>query len=169
MKVFTMLFAALMLLAGCSQTPEEKAKAIITKAIKADMDDPSTYESIEFGTLDSAITSLDNHKVYGLMVDSMELLTKKSDIHLDLAKMYQDISQAHFDEEMRQGKELLDSAKRIGERADAIEAAFKPEFVGWKMVHSFRLKQAGEDKKKLELVYYLDKEITKVVPPPVVE
>lgn len=79
------------------------------------------------------------------------------------------ISQALFDNEMRQGKELLDSAKRIGERADAIKAAFEPQFVGWQMTHSFRLKQAGEEKKRLELIYYFDKDLTKVVPPPVVE
>lgn len=163
------LLAVSMLLAGCSQTPEEKAKAIITKAINDELDDPSTYEPIEFGALDSAITSLDNHREYVLMVDLVKVLVEKSETHLNLAKMYQGISQYSFDDEMRQGRELLDSVHHIEARLDAIKAAFKPEFVGWKMTHSFRAKQAGEDKKKYDEVYYLDKELTKVVPPPVVD
>lgn len=158
-----------MLLAGCSQTPEEKAKAIITKSINDELDDPSTYEPIEFGKLDSAITSLDDHREYVLMVDLVKVLVSKSETHLNLAKMYQGISQYSFDDEMRQGRELLDSVHHIEARLDAIKAAFKPEFVGWKMAHSFRAKQAGEDKKKYEEVYYFDKGLTKVVPPPVVE
>lgn len=164
MKVFTMLFAALMLLAGCSQTPEEKAQELITEELKMRLDDPSSYESVKFGTLDSVMTNIYNDPEIMAVEDKRTSFTRRTIAYLDKATYYQNegllsIYQFYLDSI----KLMKDSSELVSFELQTMRENFKPKFVGWKMTHTFRAKQAGQDKKIEERIAYFDKEFTKLL------
>jgi hypothetical protein len=55
----------LLMLSACTQTPEQKAKSAIKKFLEKTLNDPSSYEPVDFGKLDSMfLLADDGRKVF---------------------------------------------------------------------------------------------------------
>lgn len=132
------LFIAMMALvmASCSKSPEQIAQQLIKKTFTEIMDDPSSYEVVGFGSLDSTFTTLEDNVEYVAAYDA-----------------YQNYRENYE----------FDEARVELEKAIAIKESFKSEFKGWKMSHSFRCKNAFGAVVLNEVDIYFNKELTEIV------
>lgn len=132
------LFIAMMALvmASCSKSPEQIAQQLIKKTLKEIMNDPSSYESVGFGSLDSTFTTLETNEDY-----------------VNALNTYYELKENYGFEEARV---YLNKAIEIKEN-------FKSEFSGWKMSHSFRCKNGFGAVVLNEIDIYFNKELTEVV------
>jgi hypothetical protein len=48
-----LILCALVVLTACTQTPQKKAEAAVKKFMKDNANDPSSYQPLEFSTIDS--------------------------------------------------------------------------------------------------------------------
>lgn len=134
-KVLVIAMMALVMV-SCSKSPEQIAQQLIKKTFTEIMDDPSSYEVVGFGSLDSTFTTLE---------DNIEYMTAYN--------AYQNHRENYeFDEARVELRKALD-----------IQESFKSEFKGWKMSHSFRCKNAFGAVVLNEVDIYFNKELTEIV------
>ena len=158
------LLGLLLLFVSCSTSPINKAKGLIKEDLKKSMNDFNSYESVEFGKLDSVYTSLETDTEYIQVNASYDIykkqLKKNLDEYLldiesgdkrlmDLDKKYKDIYQGKVDS--------------IGKIRAKIESDFRPVFKGWKVEHTFRGKNKLGALVLNKYVFYFDKDFTKVI------
>lgn len=109
-KLVIMLFSLIVI--GCSK--EDKAKSLIKEELAKTMNDFKSYEPVEYGKLDSNITSYEK----------------------DFSK-----------------SDSINEIERV---------SFKPKFIGYGMIHSFRGKNAVGGTVLNRYWFYFDKNLTKV-------
>jgi len=70
-----LMFPALLVvfLAACSKSPQEKAQAKIKEYVQNNSNDPSSYENIEYGKLDTLIEKADEERYVNYIADSVTL------------------------------------------------------------------------------------------------
>jgi hypothetical protein len=95
MKRILFLFFAVFALMACSQkTPQQKAEAAVKQYLQKNMDDPSSYEPVEFGKLDSAYSTLEDDSAYiamnaeiaGIYPETIADINKKTALQNNLTK-----------------------------------------------------------------------------------
>jgi len=164
-KVLLLLAVALSLLfAGCSENKEKKAKELINHQLKVTLHDFSSYESVEFGKLDSTFTESSDLPEYKIAIDKANEFTKQGGDKIETAKMYGECTL--YDKQVqyaRWGKELLDSATYYINIAKNIDSTFIPKFVGWNITHTFRANNASGNKVIGHRKYYFDKDVSKII------
>lgn len=118
-------FAAAAIFAACTPTPEETAQQLITDYLQKNMNDPKTYEAIEFGKLDSTFTNFQETGEY----QELDALYER---YIALAKLKQS------EKEFKAAMAALDTAEIYANSIKEKEQSYKPTHSGWKMTHSYR-------------------------------
>ena len=149
-----LLIASMALICSCSKSNEDKAKELIESKLKLTMNDWSSYESVEYGKLDSTIYSYND--IYGVVYDA-KFESLKSD-HKYFLEMWEDGNKAYED-----SSELCIKKMKLllREQEDSMKS-FKPKFDGWKLRHTYRGKNAVGAVIINTTIFYFDKDISKV-------
>lgn len=162
-KTLTLLAMMALVMLSCG-SPEKDAQKLIKDFFKTNIDNPSSYEAVEFGTLDSVFTTLEdnadyrtakhNHRMCMIDVDGNQTLA-------DDCRVYGEYDKAI--EYLKKAEEALNKSQEYTQQMDKIRKSFKPQFNGWKMSHSFRCENAFGAVVLNEMDVYFDKDITKIV------
>lgn len=158
-----------------SQTPSNlnKAKALINKEFKENMNDYSSYSPVSFSSLDSLFTSIFDdpnfielyfNQTIKYMEELNETFTNKIDITYDAKTLIKIIEE---DSIKSQYREVFLSKLKLFDSSQAAMMRkindFVPEFIGWKLTHKFRAKNAYNATILYEYVFKFDKNITSIL------
>jgi len=139
-KLTSLIVLCVFFLTSCNTTvsKEEKAKDLIENLIKKDIDDPSTYEAVEYGTLDS--------------VSLIEI----DPFFLSLREKARDQGRSSYKEQIDQAYLSLDISKALGLNLDTTKS-------GHKIFHKFRAQNKLGLLSLNTYVFYLDSDLTQVL------
>ncbi len=164
-KIIPVLICALYVI-GCTTSNEDKAKALINEYMKDNLKDPSSYEAVSYGQLDSLFFPFIDTE------EGRELFDKRSPtgVFNKEARRYE---LAAISAKTRAERELLeDSASYFKREIEKYESLFKEkdeeykgEFIGWIMSHEYRAKNSFGALDLDTKDFYFDKEFTEIVPP----
>ncbi len=159
MKVL-LLIPILFLLISCN-SPEKMAKTAISENLKLTLNDFKSYEPVEFGKLDSSMSKYEKSPRGQALLDS-------SDKYSGAYKHLND--RLAYESDPRIALVILNLANKRLEQSQSFvkqfnkEAPFyKPQFIGWKMQHSFRAKNLAGNFGINHFLFYLNPELTKVI------
>lgn len=148
---------------ACSKPPEQKAKDLIAKELNLTLHDFKSYEPVQFGKLDSSFTSLDKNEDYEASINRMEEIVK------ELKEMNQDMdiygslwSSYRLEQETRKFKRLRIEFQYNQYLSDSISNAFRQQFKGWQMKHSFRAKNLAGNVGIQHRLYQFDSSLMRI-------
>lgn len=172
-----LLFIALMaMFVGCAPTPEKVAQNLIKDYLQKTLDDPSSYEAVEFGQLDT---------IKHLWVDYAAELQEQIEAEEKIVELYQESIKTYqgYIADYKKMAYIIDTREYIADLEKEIDGDKKSitehsaqldslkveiskeaeweEFKGLKMTHSFR-SATPLGKMLLKLTFKFDKELTKV-------
>jgi len=165
-----LIYSLLVISTACS-SPEKKAKSLIENELFLTLNDFKSYEPVAFSNIDSLFSTY--------YMDSLFIKNEKLKIRLEeYAEQCQERFKAQKDDYIysSSGGEWVydvsitianiyfqnDCYKRIH---DSIIDNFKPKFIGYKMTHKFRSKNALGGFSISEKEYNFDKMQTKLITP----
>lgn len=150
---------------SCNPSNEKRAKDIIDHQLQVSLHDYDSYESVEFGTLDSTFSSVSDLSEYNNAISKAENFKEQGKSKIEDANLYGQFESMYRKqiEYARDGKALLDSAMYYLKIAEKIDSTFVPEFVGWEMTHTFRANNANGNKVIAHRKFYFDKEISRII------
>lgn len=161
---FALIGLGLFSFVSCTMSNERKAKNKIEHQLKVSLHDYDSYESVEFGKLDSAFSSAYDLPECKDALSQADNFTEQGNSKVEDAKLYGQLGLYEKQREYAQwGKELFDSATHYLKIAEQLNSKFKPEFIGWEMTHTFRANNANGNKVIAHRKYYFDKEMTRIV------
>lgn len=162
MKRITIIITVVAAMVFSCTSPEKKAQKLIKQYLMESLDDQKSYESVNFGSLDSVIEEELTKEYYDIGVKysiCMTLLDRslytindsiKCASYIDSIGLKVDIDSAEL------YKELLIKMAEEGKE-------FVMEFIGLSMKHKFRAKNKMNATILNEIVFYFDKDITKII------
>jgi hypothetical protein len=156
MKKIFLLAIVLLVVTSCINNNERKAKKLIEEHLEATMNDYSSYESMEFGSLDSAFSKFEDTKEYEGSLMAIE--SSKGQIEFYKKQVIERNNlffKTYLEKEEIRYSELKDELYK--ERS-----SYKGNFIGWNMSHQFRGANAFGGKIIGMMTFYFDKEITTV-------
>lgn len=161
----TLSFIGLMFaITSCTQNPQKQAESLVKKQLETSLHDMNSYESVEFGTLDSAFSKVEDLEEYKEVVFWEEKYSRKCTSALNNAETYEELglydTQSSY---IQEAETLLDSLKKYEKRHQELDSLFVPKFIGWKLEHTFRANNPEGHKVISHRVYYFDKDLTKIV------
>lgn len=133
----TLLIAAIVSLVLCACTSnEKKAQNLIKEYLAEDLEYPTTYKPISFGTLDSLFTSLETDEQMAYYLDMIGNCTQRAQ---DASRNLNKVADEQFNAIIReQVQSSLDRAEKYRKDMEEYEANFKSEFIGWSMRHDYQ-------------------------------
>jgi len=173
--LLALLLLALLLLAVtsiCAQTKTEKAKTTIRKELKNRIGDYNSYSPISYSKLDSLFSSIEDFPPYELtlqyLIEACEKITFTKEISLTtdvkplIEKLESELKSSGSSELRKILLQLMEFDLWQGKLYESIEL-FKPEFIGYKIAHSYRAKNKYGGTEIYNYEFHLDKDITKVI------
>lgn len=161
-KIYFCLLACVMAFAGCS-TPEKQAKKLIVEHLKNSLHDYDSYESVQFGSLDSVFTTLLDDSTFTKVFTKRLAHQKLRNNMFDKAEQWKDINKKLYDFYLEHEALQQDTVQYYYNIEDSIKNNFIPQFTGYAMQHSFRANNVNGNKILTHKVYIFNKEITQVV------
>jgi len=177
MRHVTLFLIPLFLLMGCTQKPLQKAQNSVKNYILKNVNDPSSYQSIEFGKLDSAFSKFIETDYGGCLVDS--IINLKNECDTILSKYHEikytnsmsrlkyytwyegskyDRTERHqMDSLLKGGVAIENLHNLLASRLDTLQKQYKPVFDGYIILHSFRAKNKMGNLVIEKYVFRLDK------------
>lgn len=141
MKKMIFALAALVVVASCSETPQNKMEKVIKAAMEKEY---LTYEPMKFGEeIDTVYTTLDD------MTKGWLELFNESKLEFDRAMAFNDVATADI---------WLEGMKDATAKLDSIEKHFQPKLVGYTIKHSFK-----NNDKTYTMTFLLNPELTEVL------
>lgn len=163
MKRILIAFIILVLFYSCSQTPEQKAQKVITNYLQKNIDDWKSYESIEFGNLDSSYSLFDED--YKIIITDSVNSSKIFNAQMELFNFYLD---EHETSEAQKVLLVCDSVARESKRADSLLITARKEwksiFNGWHLMHKYRAKNLNGNYKLHNVHFEISKDFSSVDP-----
>lgn len=164
MKKALFLLMTLGLVIGCT-SPEKEAQKLITKHLQETLNDWSSYESVSFGDLDSAYTSIYEDSIFqknAITVQKYLELAKKYNTKADVYSDYPSLmSEALM--YLAKAKLYIDSAKSYQDKGNSMIASFCPAFKGYSVTHTYRANNTIGAKVITKEIYTFNPEITEIV------
>lgn len=147
---------------SCSN--ESKAKKAIKEEFNLTLHDFKSYEPVQFGKIEVAMSSYEDLPEVSKYLD-------KAEVFLDLSKEYSDKADIYDSEFLRDSywryskmsTSALDSVFLYMEKIDSIKLHFIPQPIGWKMKHTFRARNLGGNFGIHNYEMYFDNEFKKVI------
>lgn len=141
MKKMIFALVALIVVASCSETPQDKMEKVIKAAMEKEY---LTYEPMKFGEeIDTVYTTLDD------MTKGWLELFNESKLEFDRAMAFNDVATADI---------WLEGMKDATAKLDSIEKHFQPKLVGYTIKHSFK-----NNDKTYTMTFLLNPELTEVL------
>lgn len=165
MKHFLFILASVLLFAftGCSSN-EKKAQKLINQKLRLTLHDYSSYESVQFGKLDSTYSTVKDTPEYREALEKSEQLQKEAMMELTKIKMYQELFLYELAMEgALHCKMINDSSLHYYQICIKLKELFIPEFIGFNITHTFRTNNSSGNKVIAHYKYYFDKDITKII------
>jgi hypothetical protein len=174
------IFIILLLTASCKnapQTPEEKAKKLITGLFETHGNYTYRYKAGPFGKLDSAYSTFHDDSLYRAYRDSVSYYLDKGTLAFtDVADIgYRTDTTTNEREKEKLWKELLaasakqkannDSAYYYMTISDSLKEDYKPFFNGWKITHEYEANNVFGIPVSQKTTFYFDVPITRIVGP----
>ncbi len=165
---------------SCNRLSKENtAQLLIKEMLTNTMVHPDSYEGVQFGTLDSLYSSIEDDSVYIEIKSALtNLVTQKDKTEKDLARnkkssdnlnqlrMFGTVNTPYLDKERRELNKLLSSYNLeidfLQQRVDSITVNLNPKFIGYTMTHRFKYLARGGFKMDNTTLFYLDPNITQV-------
>lgn len=162
-----MLVLILTLVYSCQPSPEKKAQKLIVEKLKLSLHDWDSYESVQFGKLDSMYSSYLDDSAYNENVNNYDKYQKLFDKYLDEMNDYSGYISSTFRIKYNIASKMtdmyLDSLRKYAPICDSLKENYVPKFIGWTMTHSFRSNNAMGHKTIGHYKYFFDIEISKVI------
>lgn len=153
----------MVLLAGCT-SPEKKAQSCIKAEMKKNLNDPSSYEPVEFSKLDSLFSYFRNSQEWSDIRDSVDKYEHIYEDHISSYSWVKERAQEKMKDLGLSFDEVKGKTFYFLEKQDSLEKNYKPEWIGWEMKHKFRAKNGFGAMKLDEEIFHFDKEVTKIYP-----
>lgn len=158
-----LLFIALMaMFVGCAPTPEKMARALIKDYIEKNLDDPSTYEAVEFGELDSIIYPWSKYAaVLQERIDDLNNRIEGCHKRIKLYKSYHyiDVS-SHIKDEEDHISLWNDEINQV--KADLAKQDEWRDHKGFEIQHSFRATNAFGAKILNKYIFTISPDLTTI-------
>lgn len=156
-----LLFIVMAMFVGCAPTPEKMARALIKDYIEKNLDDPSTYEAVEFGELDSIIypwaeyaASLQNgiDRYTAEIEDCKKSIAKYKSMPFDMSQF------------IPRYQKLIDEYQSvINDYNEKLEKEDEwVEFEGFKITHTFRATNAFGAKILNKYIFTISPDLTTI-------
>lgn len=177
----SLLFYIIVLLGFTScKSNEEKAAALIDKAMFKTLYDYASYEPVETIVTEGSTSIYTDSLIryYAMMAEAARKLYHESKEKAEDAIEYADIysggysysSNRKFNEYMKQAKQETDNMTAYIAKWNAYEdsiklsvAAFQPQKIGWEVAHKFRCKSKGGNSLLADYVYMMDPKFTTII------
>lgn len=175
-KLFFLMVTAMVVLA-CSQSPEQKAEALIKESLKKTLINPETYKPVET-KVDSAFSPKDSPELFKLLCEALDLYKRYEDLN-DKAQrkksymlLQSDSYTAFGRNEYETGKAEYEKysaesekvnkmwRKRLYEVFDLLESEKK--FIGYKVYHNYRADNGLGNTLIGNAVFFIDENFTEV-------
>lgn len=155
MKKIILVLALSIVLFSCSKSLEEQAKSNISEYLKKNMDDPSSYESVQFGKLDTLHTSFDESK------EGLELRNKDAKLELKISELSDkldlpDLTMDDIKSIQKENGEITKKRLAINDIMTSKTLTYKGAVNGYSMTHKFRGKNKLGAKILDEISFLLD-------------
>lgn len=162
MKFIFHLLALVVLLSCGHASNESKAKKLIRDHLYKTLHDYKSYEPVEFEKIDTLYSAAIDDSLFNLYrtladkyLDSANGLTNE----LKNSYLLPSSSVVLIQEK---GERTMDSAQYFIKKMEEREKIFKPDFIGWKMNHSFRAKSLGGNLGIHHYRYKFDKDFKEI-------
>lgn len=165
MRRYVLLIALVFVFAACKNSPEERAKKLITADLKTSLHDFKSYEPVSFSGLTDAYSSVDFDS------DAPDLLAANKELKKQYDKAYayeREMTALEADRKeiiaaRAQSDSLMNLRKANNEAVKKILDNFKSEKIGLQMVHKFRAKTLAGNLKLSDRTYIFDSSVTKII------
>lgn len=179
MKKVFFLCLTIVALAACTQTPEDKAKAMIKEGVKRMLFKPESYDAVST-SIDSVFTPYgaptfyeQTLKVYKLAEEIQSLKNEAKRKKSSMALHSDPYQTAYGRNAYNEAKEEYDEAiakqekleKKVHKIVSDMKAQIKadPQFVGFWAYHRYRAKNNAGVTSFGEVVFLFDKDLTQIV------
>ena len=149
---------------SCKQNPQKQAENLVKKQLETSLHDMNSYESVEFSTLDSAfsqVEDLEEYKNYSEKIDELKAKALEKNEYAEEYNMFG--LQAERAKCAKEALRLLSDAMHYLKKCQELDSLFVPKFIGWRLEHTFRANNPEGHKVISHRVYYFDKDLTKIV------
>lgn len=171
--VFVIVFIlfANLIYAQQPKTKLDKAKLLIRRELKESMNDYSSYAPVSYSDIDSLFTSIWDDENFittyvnptiKYMDEVNKVFTNKISITYDAKPVLEKIKETsgNYNEDSVFNLEMFDNYQSL--MYERIKL-FKPEFIGWRLTHKFRAKNAYNATVLYDYEFKFDKDLSKVI------
>jgi hypothetical protein len=137
MKKLVLAVSASIILFSCSKSLDKQAQSNIAEYLKTNMDDPSSYESIEFGKLDTLHSSFSDTKE-GIKLNMEEDKLKQQSDDLSNKLDLPDLTMKDLKSIDSENEKITNRRKEINNILMDKVLTYKGEVNGYSMTHKFR-------------------------------
>jgi hypothetical protein len=134
-KIILVLVVALALF-SCSKSPEKETQGNIVEYLKANMDDPSSYENVSFGKLDTL------HSTYLESKEGIQLKIKEEKLASKMQLLSDEIDNTEsiprLNEIQKESDKITKERKDISDILEKKSIGYKGAVTGFSMTHKFR-------------------------------
>lgn len=158
------VFLFIIFISACTSN-EKKAENACKKYLNETLHDFKSYESVSWGSLDSSYTVADSSDEIKNLEYEFNIIKNDLQKRLDSMQIYGDAWRAIGEFKWRLDFAIAkkDEMQKINNMIDSITKNWKPEFNGYKIKHTFRSKTLSGNYKISHYVFYLNKELDKVI------
>ena len=164
---------------ACSQSPEQKANALIQEKVKNSLYHPETYEAVET-IIDSAFAPKDDPafhektlKLYHYVMDVQKNQEKANDAERSMslwkspymseyAKRKYNEAKQEYDDCIKQEEKLINKIQKTNKELEKIAEPGR-RFIGFKVTHKFRAQNNAGNTFMGEYVYIMNEDLTKLL------
>lgn len=159
-KLITLLLVVLTL-ASCSGSKEDKGQKAIQNYLSKTMNDYKSYESVEFGKLDSSYSIYEQNPLYISKITKIAIILNEGNKLVEPSETY-----GKSDDELtaivKKATELSKEATALNNQLKEGKVKFKSEFIGYAMIHTFRGKNINGATILNIDTFFLSKDLSKV-------
>jgi hypothetical protein len=179
MKKISYIVLVATLMAACTQTPQQKAEALVEETVKKVLFKPDTYDPIET-KLDSIVSPYNDPDFYKEVTSFSELLTEVPRCENRIESTKKDLNfydksfkDSFFKNEYQEAKEKYEKAvnkyenlkEKIQKKYEGIAKKLKGEhaFSGYVIAHSFRANNNDGQTQIGNYIFFVDKNIENIL------
>lgn len=179
MKKIIYIVLVVTLMAACTQTPQQKAEALVEETVKKVLFKPDTYDPIET-KLDSIVSPYNDPDFYKEVASFSELLTEVPRCENRIESTKKDLNfydksfkDSFFKNEYQEAKEKYEKAvnkyenlkEKIQKKYEGIAKKLKGEhaFSGYVIAHSFRANNNDGQTQIGNYIFFVDKNIENIL------
>lgn len=162
MRLLTPIAIAILLIACKAKTKDDIVKDNIKSYLSKTMNDFKSYEPVEYGPLDSIITTYDKTPRFDSLKSIFDGYLSESKKATDNAKIVAGLAPYTYKLEVEKSNSFNGLADSILSIMKIEDSLFKPEFLGFKTKHSYRNRNENGATVLTSEYFYMKKDLTVV-------